>query len=159
MAKGFVNLNRFKHGRAIKRTANKKPIYRAARESEEEGLNFVAKIDELTFGSIIVEGKKYCRDVLIFADGTIKKRKGGFLMFGSHKIKNQELEELSQSQPETIIVGTGTNGAAHITPEAESWAKGKNLSLLVQPSYDAIARLNELAEQRKKVADLIHITC
>jgi hypothetical protein len=41
---------------------------------------------------------------------------------------------------------------------AKSWAKGKNLSLLAQPSYDAVARLNELAEQ-KKVAALIHITC
>jgi len=119
----------------------------------------VAKIDKLTFGSIVVEGKKYHRDVLIFADGTVKKRKGGFLMFGSHKIKKQELEELSQGQPETIIIGTGTNGAAHIAPEAESWAKGKNLSLLIQPSYDAIARLNELGEQKKKVAALIHITC
>jgi hypothetical protein len=118
----------------------------------------VAKIDGLTFGSIVVEGKKYHRDVLIFANGTVKKRKGGFLMFGSHKIKKQELEELSQGQPETIIVGTGTNGAAHITPEAESWAKGKNLSLLIQLSHDAIAVVNELGEQ-KKVAALIHITC
>ena len=118
----------------------------------------MAKIDELIFGSIVVEGKKYHRDVLIFADGTVKKRKGSFLMFGSHKIKKQELEELSQGQPEIIIVGTGTNGAAHIASEAESWAEGKNLSLLVQPSYDAVARLNELAEQ-KKVAALIHITC
>ena len=42
---------------------------------------------------------------------------------------------------------------------AESWAKGKNLSLLVQPSYDAVARVNELAEQKKEVAALIHITC
>lgn len=119
----------------------------------------MAKIDELTFGSIVVEGKKYRRDILIFADGTVKKRKGGFLMFGSHKIKKQELEELSQGQPETIIVGTGTNGAAYVAHEAESWAKGKKLSLLVQPSYDAVARLNELAEQKKKVAALIHITC
>jgi len=119
----------------------------------------VAKIDELTFGSMVVEGKKYRRDVLIFADGTAKKRKGGFLMFGSHKIKKQELEELSQGQPETLIVGTGTNGAAHVAPEAESWAKSKNLGLLIQPSYDAVARLNELAEQKKKVAALIHITC
>jgi hypothetical protein len=119
----------------------------------------VAKIDKLTFGSIIVEGKKYRRDVLIFADGTVKKRKGGFLMYGSHKIKRQELEELSQGQPEIIIVGTGTNGAAHIAPEAESWAKEKNLSLLVQPSYDAVVKLNELTEQKKKFATLIHITC
>ena len=119
----------------------------------------MAKIDELTFGSIIVEGKKYRRDILIFADGTVKKRKGGFFMFGSHKIKKQELEELSQGQPETIIVGTGTNGAANIAPDAQSWAKGKDPSLLVQPSYDAVASLNELIEQKKKVAALIHITC
>ncbi len=75
----------------------------------------MVKIDELTLGSIVVVGKKYRRDVLIFAgDGTVKKRKGGFLMFGSHEIKKRELEELSQGQPETIIVGTGTNGAAPI---------------------------------------------
>jgi hypothetical protein len=119
----------------------------------------VAKIDEFTFGSIVIEGKKYHRDILIFADGTVKKRKGGFLMFGSYKIKRQELEELSQGQPETIIVGTGTNGAARIAPEAEGWAKEKDLSLLVQPSGDAVAKLNELAEQKKRVAALIHITC
>ena len=119
----------------------------------------MAKIDELTFGSIAVEGKKYRRDVLIFADGTVRKRKGGLLMFGSHKIKKHELEELSQGQSETIIVGTGTDGAARIAPEAESWAKGRNLSLLVKPSYDAAAMVNEIAEQKKKVAALVHITC
>jgi len=119
----------------------------------------VARVDELTFGSIVIEGKKYRRDILIFADGTVKKRKGGFLMFGSHKIKKRELEELSRGRLEIIIVGTGTNGAAHIAPEAESWAPGKNLSLLVQPSYDAVAKVNELTEQKKKIAALIHITC
>lgn len=119
----------------------------------------MAKIDELTFGSIVVEGKKYRRDILIFTDGMIKKRKGGFLMFGSHKIKRQELEELTQSQPEIIVVGTGTDGVATMTPETESWVKEKNLNLLVKPSYDAVARLNELVEQKKKVAALIHITC
>jgi hypothetical protein len=119
----------------------------------------VAKIDEITFGSIIIEDKKYRHDVLIFTDGTVKKRKGGFLMFGSHKIKKGELGELSQGQPEIIIIGTGTDGSAHIATEAESWAKGENISLVVQPSYDAVARLNELVEQKKKVAALIHITC
>ena len=80
-------------------------------------------------------------------------------MFGSHKIKKQELEELSQGQPEIIVIGTGTNGAARVAPEAENWVKGENLSLVVQPSYNAVTRLNELVEQKKKVAALIHITC
>ena len=79
-------------GGPLSGTANKKPIYGEARESEEGGLNFVARINERAFGS------------------------------------------------------------------AESWAKGKNLSLLVQSSYNAFAKLNKLVE-RKNVAALIHTTC
>ena len=41
-------------------------------------------------------------------------------MFRSHKIKKRELDELSQGHPETIIVGTGTNGATDMAIEAES---------------------------------------
>jgi len=119
----------------------------------------MAKIVELTFGSIVVEGKKYRSDVLIPPDGTVKKRKGGLLMFGSYKIKKRELNELSQRYPETIIVGTRTNCTTHMATMTESWARGKNLSLPVQSSHDAIARLNGLAERKKKVAALIHTTC
>ena len=69
------------------------------------------------------------------------------------------MEELIQGQPETIIVGTGTNGAANIAADVESWAQEKNLNLIVQPSYGAVAKLNKLTEQGKRVAALIHITC
>lgn len=119
----------------------------------------MAKIDKLSFGSIIIDGKKYSRDILIFTDGTVKKRKGGFLMFGSHNIKKEEIEELTQAGPEAIIVGTGTSGKASLATEAANWAKERNLNLLVQPSYGAVTKLNESAEQKKKVAALIHITC
>ena len=37
----------------------------------------MAKLDELTFGSIVAEGKKYRRNVLIFTDGVVKRRKAG----------------------------------------------------------------------------------
>jgi hypothetical protein len=47
------------------------------RKSEETRLNFVAEINELTFDSIIVEGKKYRRGVLIFTDGLVNRRKAG----------------------------------------------------------------------------------
>jgi hypothetical protein len=53
-------------------------IWRAARESKDGGLNFVAKIEELTFGSIVVEAKEHRRDVLIFTDSTVSKSKAGY---------------------------------------------------------------------------------
>ena len=119
----------------------------------------MAKVDKFSFGSITIDGKKHGRDVLIFADGTVKERKGGFWKFGPHNIKKGEIEEIAQDAPEAIIVGTGTNGKAHLAPDVEGWAKEKNLNLIAQPSEEAIARLNELIEQKKKVAALIHITC
>jgi len=119
----------------------------------------VAKIDEIKFGCITVEGKKYRQDVFVLADGTVKKRRGGFLMFGSHTVTKKELEELSQGQPDIIIVGTGTDGAAHVAPEAAAWARESNLELAVLPSYEAVTKLNELTGQGRKVAALIHITC
>lgn len=61
--------------------------------------DFMAKIDKLSFGSIVINGKKYGRDVLVLADDTVKKRKGGFLMFGSHNIRKEEIEELAQAEP------------------------------------------------------------
>jgi hypothetical protein len=39
------------------------------------------------------------------------------------------------------------------------WVRSNNVCLLVQPLYDAIVKLNELVEQKKKVAGLIHVTC
>jgi len=119
----------------------------------------MAKIDKLSFGSITSEGKKYRRDVLIFADGTVKKRKGGFLMLGSHNIKKEEIEELTQGEPETIVIGTGTSGKASLATEIENWAREKNLNPIVQMSHEAVAKLNEFTEQERKVAALIHITC
>jgi hypothetical protein len=119
----------------------------------------VAEVDKLNFSPVVVEGKKYRRDILILADGTVKERKGGILMFGGHQVKRSELAQLSQGQPELVVVDTGTDGAAHVAPEAESWARANNVALLVQPSYDALARLNELTGQKKRFATLIHITC
>ena len=119
----------------------------------------MVKVDKLRFGSIIIDGKKFSRDVLVFSDSIVKRRKGGFLMFGSHNIKKAEIEELTQGDPGTIIVGTGTDGKARLACDLENWASDKNLSLIVQPSYEAAARLNELVDQGNEVAALIHITC
>jgi len=111
----------------------------------------MAKIDKFGFGSIVIDSKKYSQDVLIFANGMIKKRKGGFLIFGSHSIKKEEVEELAEDRPEAVIIGTGTSGKASLAPEAEDWAKEKDLKLIVQTSHQAVAKLNELKEQKRRL--------
>ena len=120
------------------------------------------RVDDFRFGSIEIDGKKYGKDVLIGADGSIGKRKGGFLKFGSHRISREELEDLARKggKPAVLIVGLGTSSAAKLDPGVEDWARQAGIELVAVSSAEATERYN--AEQEKgsgKVAALIHITC
>jgi hypothetical protein len=124
-----------------------------------EGVDILIKVEGLSFGSIIVGGKKYRRDVILLPDGTVKQRKGGFWMFGSHRFKRSEIEELSKAGAEEIVIGTGTNSKARLSNEAKSYVGQSRLQLHTLPSYEAVPEFNNLVEVGKKVAAIIHITC
>jgi hypothetical protein len=119
----------------------------------------MAKVDRFGFGSIVIQGKKYGHDVLLFPDKTVRQRKGGIWKFGSHSIKKDEIQKLAEANPDVIIVGTGTSGKARICADAESFVQEAEVELVVLPSREAIERLNRLVEEGKQVAALIHITC
>ncbi len=117
----------------------------------------MAKIDSFSFGSIVIEGKKYGRDVLIFPDGTVRQRQGGFWRFGSHAIKREEIDQLAKVDAEEVIVGTGTGAIARLTPDAESWANEAKLNLVALASPEAIERFNRLVEEGRRVSALLYI--
>jgi len=119
----------------------------------------MVKIDSFSFGSIVVDGKKYRKDLIFLPDDTVRQRKGGFWMFGDHNIKKEEIEELVKAGASSAIVGIGTNCRAHVTDELEAHAKQINLELSVLPSREAVEKINQLVDQGQKVAALIHITC
>ena len=65
------------------------------------------KIDRCSFGSLVINGKTYRDDLMILSDGNILKpwwRKQG------HQLTVDDLQELIDSSPENIVVGTGVNG-------------------------------------------------
>ena len=121
--------------------------------------SIAVKVDKFSFGSIVVDGKRYHRDLLFFPDGTVQERKGGICIFGSHKIKREDIETLCLAEPEVVIVGLGTSSAAHLAPEVKRYASEAKMELDVLPSAKAVQRLNQLIEGGKKVAAIIHITC
>jgi hypothetical protein len=38
----------------------------------------MAKVDSFQFGSMIIDGKRYGHDVLLFPEGTVREKKGSF---------------------------------------------------------------------------------
>ena len=119
----------------------------------------MVKVDNLKFGSIVVGGKEYQRDILIFPDGSIEERKGGFGMFGDHAITKMEIEKLVEANPDTVVVGTGTSGVASLVSDARAYAQQSKAELLSLSAFEAIERFNKLVDEGKRVAALIHITC
>ena len=119
----------------------------------------MAKINSFNFGFIVVDGKQYVYDVLILPDGTVKEREHSKARLGSHTIGRAEIEELAKMKPETIIVGIGTNGMATVSPDAQLYRLEAKLNLIVLPSSEAVEKLNQLVDEGKRVAALIHITC
>jgi len=93
------------------------------------------------------------------ADGTVREREASKAKFGGHTIGKAEIEELAKTKPETVIVGTGTSGMATVSPDARLYGRESKLNLVVLPSSEAIAKLNQLMDEGKRVAALIHITC
>jgi hypothetical protein len=113
------------------------------------------KIESMSFGCIVINGKKYRRDVIILPSGEVKKRKGKIPIFGSHRIKKNEFDEIKRENPDVIIVGTGTVGKAKLESDAREALRG--IEVIEAPSREAVKKFNELSG--KKVGALIHITC
>jgi len=119
----------------------------------------MARINSFNFGFIVVDGKQYVCDVLILPDGTVKEREPGKRRLGSHRITRSEIENLHGTQPDVILVGCGTNWMARLSKDAEAYLQEANLNPIVLPSSLAVDKFNQLIEEGKRVAALIHITC
>ena len=119
----------------------------------------MARIDSFSFGSIVVDGKKYRRDLIFGPDGTVTVRKGGFWMFGDHTFKKEEIEALAREGAQQVIVGIGTDSKANVSDEVRGDARQMNVEISVLPSHQAVERWNQGAGEGKKVAAIIHITC
>jgi len=119
----------------------------------------VAKIDSFNFGFIVVDGKQYICDVVILPDGKVKEREASKARLGSHTITWSDVASMANQQPEVVVIGTGTSALAKLSADVGINLGRANLNLLVLPSFQAVEKFNQLADEGKRVAALIHITC
>ena len=119
----------------------------------------MAKIDSFNFGFIAIDGKQYVNDVLIFPDGSVKDRDPSMRRTGNHKISIEEIEYLCKTQPEIILLGCGTSWMVRLSESAEKYLQDINLNPIMLNSSAVVEKFNQLTEEGKRVAALIHVTC
>ncbi len=112
-------------------------------------------IETCSFGIIVVEGKKYTSDLIIYPDGRVEdgwRRKRG------HNLLSNDIKKLIESYPEVIIAGTGVNGLMKPDDKLEELLHKKGIKFIPEPNLKAMKIYNELSP-KKRVGACFHLTC
>lgn len=111
-------------------------------------------IDNYKFGEIIISGKKYTSDVIIYPDYV----NSGWWRKTGHSLDPTDLTEVLVFKPEVIIVGTGAYGVMKIPQETSQFIAAQGIDFIVRKTKDACDDYNSLSKIKKAVACL-HLTC
>ena len=113
--------------------------------------------EDLTFGSIRIDGVEYDHDIVVDR-GEIRKRKKG----PSKKFRSQfghtplTTEEEIPWRCHCLVIGTGIHGALPVSSEVQREAERRQVKLVKLPTEQAIALLNE---QPSETNAILHVTC
>lgn len=115
------------------------------------------RIDDYSFGRIVIDGKEYRQDVLIY-DDELKEwwRERG------HHLQLKDLEWLlnQKEPPEALVIGTGCYGVMAVPEGVVRELERRGIAVQVKPTKEACEEFNRLAEKEKKrVAGAFHLTC
>ncbi|MCD6336415.1 MAG: hypothetical protein J7M27_14010 [Candidatus Latescibacteria bacterium] len=110
-------------------------------------------IDSVRFGHIVIHGREYASDVIIYPDRveTDWWRKEG------HTLYPEDIEEVFVRKPEVLIVGTGASGLMRVSSAVEDGLKAAGITLRAERTGKACALFNELSGHQNVVAAL-HLT-
>ena len=112
------------------------------------------KIEHYSFGTIIINGKTYTSDVIVYPDHVDSSwwRKEG------HYLHSSDLGKALSAKPELLIIGTGYSGVMVVPEETVVFVKSKGIHVMVERTENAVELYNSLSKDKKVVA-VFHLTC
>ena len=112
------------------------------------------KIDSYSFGRIVVNGKTYTSDVILYpgrVDASWWRKEG-------HLLQLADVAEALQARPDVLIIGTGYAGIMHVPRATVERIVAQGIEVKVERTSKAVALYNEL-ESAQTVIAALHITC
>ncbi|MDH4221498.1 MAG: Mth938-like domain-containing protein [Candidatus Bathyarchaeota archaeon] len=111
-------------------------------------------IDSYDFGRIVINGKRYNTDLIVFSD----KVTDGWWRKEGHRLHVEDLKDVLEVKPEVLVVGTGYSGLMRVPPETRRYVESEGIEFIAQKTTEACETFNHLVKSRKVVAAL-HLTC
>ena len=111
-------------------------------------------IDSYDFGRIVIDGKRYNSDLIVFPD----KVRDSWWRKEGHRLHVEDLKDVLEAKPEVLVVGTGYSGLMTVPPETRKYVESEGIELIAHRTAEACKTFNRLVQSRKVVAAL-HLTC
>ena len=111
-------------------------------------------IDSYQFGLIVINGKEYSSDVIIFPD----RVRDNWWKKRGHQLCLEDIAEVMAENPEVLVVGTGASGLMKVLPEVEQSLEAQGIKLVTETTDKACHTYNQLCHSQRVVAAL-HLTC
>src|ERR671925_1512687 len=113
----------------------------------------MARIEQYSFGHIIVDGEEQTRDVIVLPDRVL----ADWWRADGHRLVLADLDDVIEELPERLLVGTGAYGRLRPNPEALGELSQRGVEVEVLPTGEAVRRYGRLAPSR--AAAPLHPTC
>lgn len=112
-------------------------------------------IDSYKFGRIVVNGREYTRDVIIYpdrVDDTWWRREG-------HRLSVDDIRDVIEEKADVLVVGTGYFGIMRVPGEVEELLRSRGIELIAQDTKKACETYNRLLGKGRRVVAALHLTC
>jgi hypothetical protein len=111
-------------------------------------------IEEYSFGKIIIAGKTYTSDVIVYPDRVDPSwwRKEG------HYLQKEDLGDVVAAAPDIVIIGRGNWGVMEVPKATLDFLASKGIKAYAEKTANAVKLFNSQPSDRK-VVGAFHLTC
>ncbi len=111
------------------------------------------RIDEYSFGRIVVDGEERTRDVIVLPGRLVTN----WWRANGHGLVLADLAGVLEDLPERLLIGTGAYGRMRPEPETLEQLRKRGVDVEALPTGEAVQRYSELDPAHTAAA--LHLTC
>ena len=112
-------------------------------------------ISEFSFGRIVANGQIYYTDIKIIQGRLVPD----WWRTSGHTVEIEDLQDALDADPEFLVIGKGQPGYVRIANDLRQYLEKKGITLIEEPTTQAIKTFNRLFETGNQVSGGFHVGC
>ena len=114
------------------------------------------RIERYSFGRIIIGGKEFTSDLILYPDGRIQDN---WWRVQGHSLGPDDITRVLDAAPEKLIIGTGASSMMRVSESVVELCKNRGIEVEICRTDVAMTKFNEAMEAGTLVAACLHLAC